>query len=148
MGVARSVPLYPPAPTPVTGVQRGGLCFSSLRKVLDDASYDAATGLPKWDCYTVYFATLDEPDGKLSRILLRDPTPFDVQSVPLALGPGDLSLANPNLLGSQVKVLSSHVMDFGVTLDQANQLPALPEPETSAIMPDSPLLLEPGQSYE
>ena len=35
-----------------------------------------------------------------------------------------------------------------VTFDQANQLPALPEPETSATVPDSPLLLEPGQSYE
>ncbi len=35
-----------------------------------------------------------------------------------------------------------------VTLDQANQLPALPEPETSMPESDSPPLLEPGQSYE
>ena len=39
------------------------------------------------------------------------------------------------------------VYDRRLTLDQATQLTALPEPESSTTEPNSPLLLEPGQSY-
>ena len=35
-----------------------------------------------------------------------------------------------------------------LTLDQATQLAALPEPDVVGPESDSPLLLEPGQSYE
>ena len=120
--VARDVPLSPPNLQPLTPVRRDGLCFGGLRDSLSDSSYDADTGFPLWDCYVVYFATLDEPDGKMARMTLRDSTPRDVLSLPRALSSSDLSMANPDLLDGNVRVLSQQLMDFEVSTDQGNQL--------------------------
>lgn len=126
--VNRNVPANPPNATPQAAVNRDGLSFNGLQNMLNDASYDA-TGFPKWDCYIVYFATLDEPDGKMVRLALRDPSDLSSSectlSVPRPLSNGDLSLSNPQLLNNNIRVLSSQVMDFQVSLDQANQLVAI-----------------------
>jgi type II secretory pathway pseudopilin PulG len=123
ISVPRNVPLHPPNTQPVTPVHRDGLCFNGLQKLLDDGSYDS-NGFPRWDCYIVYFATLDEPDGKMVRMALQDNDvpPDDVLSVPRSLATSDLSLTNPELLQGNVRVLSNQVMDFEVATDQGNQL--------------------------
>ncbi|MBT9587080.1 type II secretion system protein [bacterium] len=123
VSVNRNVPANPPDAQPVTPVHRDGLCFNGLKHVLDDASYDQS-GFPKWDCYVVYFASLDEPDGKMVRLTLRDDDvpPDDVLSIPRTLAAGDLSLTNPELLDGNVRILSNQVMDFEVSTDQGNQL--------------------------
>ncbi len=118
---AANIPLKPPGATPSTTVERDGLCMNGLRNPQDDDSYDSDSGLPIWDCFVCYFATQDSPDGKMVRMLLRDPS-HDTLSVPHPLSPGDLSLANPDLLANNIKVLSDQVMEFGVTLDPSNQL--------------------------
>jgi len=116
-----NVPSRPPRPNPTVTVQRDGLSMNGLLQPEDDDSYNKDSGLPIWDCYICYFATLDQPDGKLVRMVLRDPS-HDVLSRPLNLGPADLSSANRDLLQNNLKVLSDQMMEFGVTLDQSNQL--------------------------
>ena len=118
---ASNIPLKPPSPTPSVTVQRDGLCMNALRNAQDEGSYNSDSGLPIWDCFICYFATQDAPDGKMIRMLLRDPT-HDTLSIPRSLSPGDLSLANPDLLANNIRVLSDQVMEFGVTLDPSNQL--------------------------
>lgn len=118
---AANIPLKPPKATPAATVQRDGLSMNGLRNYQDEDSYDGDSGLPIWDCFICYFATLDSPDGKMVRMLLRDPS-RDTLSVPRGLSPSDLSLSNPDLLASNIRVLSDQVMEFGVTLDPSNQL--------------------------
>lgn len=121
LAVETNVPQNPPMATPTVQVQRDGLCMNGLRDLSSDDSYDPNSGLPVWDCFICYFATQDSPDGKLVRMLLRDRTP-DVVGIPRSLSPGDLSLSNPDLLSQNLRVLSSQLMEFGVTLDPSNQL--------------------------
>lgn len=116
-----SVPARPPNLNPTVTVQRDGLSMNGLLQPEDSDSYDKDSGLPIWDCYLCYFVTLDQPDGKLVRMVLKDPS-RDVLSRPLNLGPGDLSSSNGNLIQNNLRVLSDQMMDFGVTLDQSNQL--------------------------
>lgn len=116
-----SVPQKPPQITPLVVVQRDGLCMSGLRNMSKSDSYDKDTGLPIWDCYICYFATLDNPDGKMIRMMLRDSKP-GTAGKPLFLLGSDLSLANPALISNSLRVLSDQMMEFGVTLDPSNQL--------------------------
>ena len=116
-----TVAARPPSPIPTVTVQRDGLSMNGLLEPEDDDSYHQTSGLPIWDCYLCYFATLDQPDGKLVRMVLKDSS-RDVLSRPLNLGPADLSLSNKDLIQNNLKVLSDQIMDFGVTLDQSNQL--------------------------
>ena len=118
---ADNIPLKPPSPNPATTVQRDGLCMNGLRNSQDDDSYDSVSGLPVWDCFVCYFATLDSPDGKMVRMLLRDPS-RDTLGVPRPLSSSDLSLSNPDLMASNVRLLSDQIMEFGAVLDPANQL--------------------------
>ncbi|MBN9413980.1 MAG: prepilin-type N-terminal cleavage/methylation domain-containing protein [Candidatus Eremiobacteraeota bacterium] len=118
---ADNIPLKPPNPSPAATVQRDGLCMNGLRNSQDDDSYDNVSGLPIWDCFVCYFATQDSPDGKMVRMLLRDPS-RDTLGIPRPLSPSDLSLSNPDLLASNVRVLSDQIMEFGAVLDPANQL--------------------------
>lgn len=118
---AYNIPLKPPAASPAVTVQRDGLCMNGLRNTQDDDSYDADSGLPVWDCFICYFASLDAPDGKMLRMMLKDPS-RNTLSVPRSLASSDLSLSNPDLLANNIRVLSDQVMEFGVTLDPSNQL--------------------------
>lgn len=111
----------PPVPLPDMPARRDGVCLNGLRDPLSDASYAAGSGLPQWDCFLLYFATQDLPDGRLVRLRLRDATP-GVLSVPRGLSPADLSLANPDLMGRETRVLSDQILDFQVRLDSSNQL--------------------------
>lgn len=122
VAVSRNVPARPPDSLPLMPAHRDGLCFNGLQDILKDSSYDNTSGFPLWDCYVVYFATLDEPDGKMVRMQLRDPTPASTLSVPRSLSPSDLSMSNPDLLNRSVRVLSHRVLEFEATLDQPNQL--------------------------
>lgn len=116
-----STPARPPNASPTVTVQRDGLSMNGLLQPEDNDSYDKDSGLPIWDCYFCYFATLDQPDGKLVRMVLKDPS-HDVLSRPMNLGPADLSLSNKDLIQNNLKILSDQMMDFGVTLDESNQL--------------------------
>lgn len=121
VALSASVPQNPPFATPTVSVQRDGLCMNGLRDLGSDTSYDADSGLPIWDCFICYFATMDSPDGKMVRMLLRDPS-HDVVGTPRSLSAGDLSLTNPDLLSQNVRILTQELMEFGVTLDTSNQL--------------------------
>ncbi len=121
LAITVDVPEKPPAQNPQVTVHRDGLCFNGLRNLEANASYDSISGLPIWDCFVCYFATRDNPDGKLVRLLLRD-NPPSTRSDPKNLQPGDLSTAAPELLDRSVKVLSDRVMEFEATLDPSNQL--------------------------
>lgn len=122
VAVSRNVPAHPPNTQPLIPAHRDGLCFNGLQQILKDSSYDSNSGFPLWDCYVVYFASLDEPDGKMIRMVLQDPTPASTLSVPRSLSPSDLSLSNPDLLNRNIRVLSNRVLEFEATLDQSNQL--------------------------
>jgi len=119
--ISVDVPARPPNANPTVTVQRDGLSLNGLLRPQEDGSYDNDSGLPIWDCYICYFATLDQPDGKLVRMVLKDSS-HSVLSRPLNLGPGDLSLSNKDLLQNNLRVLSDQMMEFGVTLDESNQL--------------------------
>lgn len=106
---------------PSLTARRDGLCMNALRDPLSDSSYAAGSGLPKWDCFLLYFATQDLPNGRLVRLLLRDATP-SVLSLPRSLSAADLSLANPDLVEREVRVLSDLILDFRVRLDPSNQM--------------------------
>ncbi len=117
---AISVPQRPPEATPTVLVQRDGLCFNGLLKPGSAASYDATTGLPLWDCYICYFATLDQPDGKMVRMLLQDSQPGTAnQPFP---GLTFASLTSANALANNFRTLGQQVMEFGVSSDPPNQL--------------------------
>lgn len=124
LSVTVDVPEKPPLPNPQVTVHRDGLCFNGLRDISANSSYDEVSGLPRWDCYVCYFATRDNPDGKLARILLKDPS-HTTRSDPRNLQSSDLSLASPDLLNDSVKVLSDRVMEFEVTQDSSNQIVTL-----------------------
>lgn len=121
LAASTSVPEKPPFANPVINVQRDGICMNGLRDLISDSSYDANSGQPIWDCFVCYFGTLDSPNGKMVRMVLRDPS-HDVVGIPRSLASGDLSLSNPDLLGGNVRVLSDELLEFGVSLDNSNQL--------------------------
>jgi len=114
-------PQNPPAASPTVLARRDGICMNALRDSLSDASYAPGTGLPNWDGFLLYFATRDNPDGRMVRLVLKDPTP-GVLSVPRNLAAADLSLANPDVVSGEARILSDQILDFRVTLDSSNQL--------------------------
>lgn len=115
----------PPNAVPLVQVRRDGVCFNALNSRRGGAY--SARGLPRWNCYVLYFATLDNPNGHLVRTVLSDPSnedgdpTNDTISLPRNLGAGHLSASNPDMLDNELKRLSAHVMEFGVTLNQAEQ---------------------------
>ncbi len=68
-------PQNPPAGSPTVLARRDGICMNALRDSLSDSSYAPGTGLPNWDGFLLYFATRDIPDGRMVRLVLKDPTP-------------------------------------------------------------------------
>jgi prepilin-type N-terminal cleavage/methylation domain-containing protein len=122
VGQTCSVAANPPATQPKVDVARDGLALNGLKRPLLDSSYDSDSGKPLWDCYILYFATRDDPDGRLVRALLDDSPRSEVAKMLPGFGAGDLSASNPNLLDNSLKVLSQQVYAFGVELDTTNQL--------------------------
>ena len=94
-------PQNPPAGSPTVLARRDGICMNALRDSLSDSSYAPGTGLPNWDGFLLYFATRDIPDGRMA---------------------ADLSLANPDVVNGEARILSDQILDFRVTLDSSNQL--------------------------
>lgn len=120
---SQQVPLDPLLPHPTVSVERGGLCFNGLTDSLNQARYDALTGLPRWDCYELFWATLDVPDGKLIYARMHDPTPYSTQAVPLpGFSSAIFSLGNSELISGELKTLSHRIFHFGGSLDGPNQL--------------------------
>lgn len=121
---AFDVQAEPPAPALVR-VSRDGVACNGLHRRGLNAYSDK--GLPRWDCYILYFATGDNPDGRLVRTLLRDPSISDgdpnndVISVPLALTPGHLSVSHPDMLEGELRTLSTQVMEFRTELNYTEQ---------------------------
>ncbi len=115
-----SVQSNPPQPTPLEAVRRDAICFNGLRKWVP-GSYDVQNGLPKWDCYVVYFATQDSPDGTMVRMLFEDNT-VDTITRPLSLAEADLTTGNTKLIDGEVRRLSAQVMEFAVELNPAEQV--------------------------
>lgn len=116
-----ATPQKPPLPLPSMPARRDGICMNGLRDSLSDSSYADGSGLPQWDCFVLYFATQDLPDGRLMRLLLKDATP-SVLSLPRPLSLADLSFANPDLISREARVVSDQVLGFQVRLDSSNQL--------------------------
>lgn len=115
----------PPFAQPLVTVHRDGVACNGL-KTRTASSY-SDRGLPRWDCYMLYFATQDAPDGRLMRTLLRDPSTLDsdpdndILSVPLQLTPGHFSSSHPDMLDGELKTLSTQVMEFSTELNLVEQ---------------------------
>lgn len=122
VGQTCSVSANPPAAGPKVDVARDGLALNGLKQPLADASYDPDSGKPLWDCYVLYFATRDDPDGRLVRALVDDSPRSEVARTLTGFSVADMSASNPNLLDDSLRVLSQQVYAFGATLDTTNQL--------------------------
>jgi hypothetical protein len=103
-------------------VRRDGMACNSIQPNTA-ARYAADTGLPRWDCYALYLATLEEPEGQLIRALVRDDSP-GVSAIPLEnWGPAYLTYpAIPNVVDDNVKQLTGQLLEFAVELQQSDQL--------------------------
>jgi hypothetical protein len=75
-----TVDLDPGVSAQTVNVRRDSLCLSALKDPNDPNSYEAGTGLAKWDCYWIYTATPENPTGQLVRFR-RDRVPDTTQSV-------------------------------------------------------------------
>jgi hypothetical protein len=100
-------------------VQRDGLCFRALRPG-GSHQFDADSGLPRWDCYCLYFATADMPEGRMVKALVSDGDPPTLDARPmsglLAHQAAFLRFPNPaNLLPGQLHTFSRQVLEFAVT---------------------------------
>jgi hypothetical protein len=102
--------------------QRGGVSCNGLTDTLSTGQYEAGSGLPLWNCYIVYFATLDEPVGKMVRGMLTDPSRDTVASPLAAFTEAELSISNPGWIEDTPRVLSDHVQHFSASLNGADQL--------------------------
>lgn len=120
-------------------VQRDVLSCAALQDPAATTSYNALTGFPHWDCYTVYLATNEVPYGKLIRF--RVDSPFDVagptsEPFPLRGRSGNalydhlssIVAAFPTpaaptpLLPDSTRLLTKQLMGFDVSLEAGNQL--------------------------
>lgn len=123
LGRIADVAANPPYDQPRLSVHRDALCMNALsRGGTSPAEYSPTSGRPMWDCYVVYFATRDDPNGNLIRMVLRDTSVSDIAQPIPSLNEADLSLSNANLLNNDWKELSSQVLEFSASLDEGNQL--------------------------
>lgn len=100
-------------------LSRDGVCFVSMRDWSNAGSYNGLESRPNWDQYLVYYATVEEPVGKLVRMVLDPVDDDDVGSFPYPLFSAAYMLDDPpfysgdDLVNS--RVLASKVKEFRVT---------------------------------
>jgi prepilin-type N-terminal cleavage/methylation domain-containing protein len=98
--------------------RRDGLCMASLSNWDDDTNFQTGLGLPRWNRYTVYYATL-ETSGRLMRQDLEPSgVPVDGWSGPygaLSTNLREDPALNPAAVSSTV--LSGHVQSFECETD-------------------------------
>lgn len=101
-------------------VSRDCVAFASLSDWSNPANF-LATGLPRWNRYTVWYATRGE-SGRLVRQVINTggPLPAPVPYSALDVNVSDTPLDNDNLL--QSSILSENVLSFSVERDEPSQL--------------------------
>lgn len=121
--IAVRVAAAPPGAVPQVDVRRDRLCFNGLKNNgRNNSQYDPDSGKPLWDCYLVYFATADNPNGRLVRAVLDVSPPRLTARVFPNLNGADLSLSNPALAAEGLRVLSKQVLAFDAELDDTTQM--------------------------
>lgn len=129
----------PGGPGQTRWVQRDTLSCAALRDPLASASYDPQSGLARWDCYTIYLATDEVPQGKLLRF--RVDSPFDTagpttESTPLrgqrnglpydTLAPlvtaYPASTSDTPVLPDTTRLLTSQLLEFQAGAETSTQL--------------------------
>ena len=100
---------------------RDAVCFVSRDDWSDPGSFDRLKGLPAWNRYFVYYATLDLPHGEFHRVTIRPEDPTEVGSFPYArfvdtpdlyLDASVTSVTQPDIEGS--RCVASSVQSFEV----------------------------------
>ncbi len=117
-----SVAARPPDAAPTVTVRRDGLSMAGLKEPGRDSSYQADDGKPLWDCYLLYFATLDNPNGKLVRAVLDDSPPRPLAKPLNPFTTANLSMSDPALVANGLRVLSEQVLAFEVELEPPTQM--------------------------
>lgn len=118
-----SVDLEPGVSTQTVNVRRDSLCLSALKDPNDPASYEAGTGLPKWDCYWIYTATQESPTGQLVRFRKDRPAATTQEILPIFQSSPLLFFTIPS---TQAAPGTSHTIGRGLykfeaSVDVANQ---------------------------
>ncbi|MBN9419675.1 hypothetical protein ABS71_14345 [bacterium SCN 62-11] len=110
-------------PGVVVPLRRDALCLSALRDPGSPASYETATGLPRWDCFWVYTSTDESPTGRLMRF--RCDQPPSTAQFPLAdfrSTPNNyFTIPSPRAVAGTSQTLAHGLHKFEASLDQANQ---------------------------
>lgn len=64
--------------------QRDAICFVSRNDWSAPEAYDRLNGIPKWNRYYVYYATLRSPFGEFVRLAINPTNPAEIGSFPYA----------------------------------------------------------------
>jgi hypothetical protein len=64
--------------------RRDAICFVSRNDWSTPAAYDRSNGVPAWNRYFVYYATLREPFGEFVRLAIEPSGPAEIGSFPYA----------------------------------------------------------------
>lgn len=127
-------------------VSRDGLCFVSISDWSKPSAYNQMEGRPNWDRYLLYYATTEQPSGRLVRMVLNPLDSSEVGSFPyppfaenpdlfLLEEPGEYAL--PDL--ANYRVLASKVKSFSVNL-----LPTTQEVEVRTILRQNAIMTRRG----
>lgn len=118
-----SVDLDPGNSAQSVTVRRDSISLSGLRDANNPNSYEAVTGLPKWDCYWIYTATTESPTGKLIRFRRDWPATVAQVKLPDFLGvPNAYNVyPSPAAVPRTSQVLAHGLFKLEGQVDLANQ---------------------------
>ena len=97
--------------------RRHMLCMSSLSDWNDLTLYDVNSGMPRWNRYLLYYATLEVPLGGLIRLELEAPASGPWSAFKALVPPSSGLPASP-FAGAKItrgQILTAEVLEFGVT---------------------------------
>lgn len=100
--------------------RRHALCLATLSDWNDLTLFDANSGMPLWNRYTLYYATLENPQGRLLRVELDTGAPAAGPWAAFAGLPLPDALPVSPFAGATVKraqSLTSEVLEFALTPD-------------------------------
>lgn len=108
--------------------RRDGFCFVSVLDWSKPNVYNRIKSRPEWDRYVCYYATSEEPSGRLVRLALTPEKPEEIGSFPYAKflsAPFQFMVEDPLTLKradlSNVRVLATKIKSFEVNLLPAGQ---------------------------
>ena len=110
------------------GQRRDGFSFVSVADWNRPDNFDVLENAPRWSDYILFYATTDQPSGKLIRTVLKPQSNSDIGGFPyppFAAAPNTYMPNDPsNYSGADIgstRVLATKVKSFRVTRNVANQ---------------------------